>query len=583
MKRFYFLIIALVFALCACTPGGDVEEVTGPGSEQTTPNNPGNDGGENGDKPGDGNGGESGEEGGKNEGEGGENGEGGNEGGSEGENEPLFEIVEPERTVGYDSDILEFTIVYTDKNALSVIIDEEKYEWLWFSGVREDKIYFRVSPNHGETSRTGEAVVKDDVTGKSVTVRITQMCGPVQDEPVREMILTPQSFDEIEACGGVFNLTLEGYFDTDGLYEKYDYGESSDSEWCFIQSEEGFPTISDTGLYTDKMLVRVLPNLSTEARSVTVTFRYPKYDLTATIVISQKGYVSDGEQTQLRYTTSDGKIITDGVFDAPIISNVYENGEGVITFDGSLRQVLAFVSSKLVSVTFPESVEELGDSAMCGCDKLRKVVIGSNVKKMGYAIFEWSGDVVNGLEVEVNSPIGNNSFALSNITKVVCGSGVTSIGDEAFLYSRDLSVVKFAEGLKTIGKKAFSSTGLLTIKLPNSLETIGDDAFEYCRTLVMVVIGNKDGVCRFKEFGSLVFYDSVVATLVCYATNPPKYGDYMLYKDSDDGMSLEPTTCVIFVPQNSWSKYRSAAGWKAHSMYISSITQTLEDGLKDIE
>ena len=98
MKRFYFLIIALVFALCACTPGGDVEEVTGPGSEQTTPNNPGNDGGENGDKPGDGNGGESGEEGGKNEGEGGENGEGGNEGGSEGENEPLFEIVEPERT-----------------------------------------------------------------------------------------------------------------------------------------------------------------------------------------------------------------------------------------------------------------------------------------------------------------------------------------------------------------------------------------------------------------------------------------------------------------------------------------------------
>ena len=568
MKKFYLLIIALVFALCACSPdnGGDIDGPKDPDTEQTTPSDPDNEGGEgneSGNKPG-------GENGDKPGGEGGE-------GGSEGEEKPLFEIVEPERTVGYDSDSLEFTIVYTDKNALAVTIDEEKCDWLTFSGVREDKIYFWVTANRGTKSRTGEAVVEDSVTGKSVTVRITQLC-----EQKRELLLTPQSLGEIEACGGVFDITLEGYIEREEVYIKYDESVAT-PDWCYIMSYEGYPKVSDTGLQTDCMYVSVLPNLSTEARSVNVTFRCAKYDLTATLVISQKGYVSDGEQTQLRYTTSDGKIITNGIFDAPIISNVYENGEGVITFDGSLRQVLAFVSSKLVSVTFPESVEELADSAMCGCDNLRKVVIGSNVKKMGYAIFEWSGDVVNGLEVEVNSPIGNNSFALSNITKVVCGSGVTSIGDEAFLYSRDLSVVKFDEGLKTIGKKAFSSTGLLTIKLPNSLETIGDDAFEYCRTLVMVVIGNKDGVCRFKEFGSLVFYDSVVATLVCYATNPPKYGDYMLYQDSDDGMSLEPTTCVIFVPQNSWSKYRSAAGWKAHSMYISSITQTLEDGLKDIE
>ena len=575
MKKFYLLIIALVFALCACSPdnGGDIDGPKDPDTEQTNPENPGDGGGsgeENGDKPGN----EGGENGDKPGGEGGDKpGEG--EGGSEGEEEPLFEIVEPERTVGYDSDSLEFTIVYTDKNALAVTIDEEKCDWLTFSGVRGDKIYFWVTANRGTKSRTGEAVVEDSVSGKSVTVRITQLC-----EQERELLLTPQSLGEIEACGGVFDITLEGYIEREEVYIKYD-DSVAEPDWCYIMSYDGYPKVSDTGLQTDCMYVSVLPNLSTEARSVNVTFRCAKYDLTATLVISQKGYVSDGEQTQLHYTTTNGKTIDDGVFDVPVLSNTYSGGQGVITFDGTLRRILRFSTRTLKTVIVPDHVEELGNAAFSNADNLEKIVIGSGVKEFGYAIL-WGAGVGTDLEVELNSNVGIGVFDDSFVTSIIIGSNVTEIGEEAFYRCQYIEKITFNEGLKRIGKRAFRGRCFF-YKLPNSLEVIGEEAFYYCDNLIAVSIG-KDTSCKIKEIGVGAFYDTGLTTLVCYATTPPKYGDYALYKyDEQTQESVPMLTCPIFVPQTSWNTYKSAAGWKVHSTMISVITQELENGMKDWE
>ena len=551
MKRIYFLIAAMAFIFCACSPVGDgiVDDANTPDTEQNDPSGSGSGEGETEDIPSVGEGGKP----------------------------AVFEIENPVRTVLYNVLSETFLVVCRDIQLLTVTIGEKCAEWFFFDGAQDGRLSFSMDENSGEESRTAEAVVTDAVTGASITINVTQLA-----KPKPYIKLTPDTFPEVEAMGGTCDFTLETLIGDASLETLYD-GKASFPDWCWDICPDAPVLDKATGVCTYKYTFDIQPNLLPEPRSVVISFRCAAYDLAAELMISQKGYVSDGQQTQLRYTTTDGSIVENGVFDAPIISNVYAEGEGVITFDGTLRLVKAFNSSKLLSVILPESVEELGDSAMCGDSSLRKVVIGSNVKRMGYAIFEMAGDMRNGFEVEVNSPIGAHSLALSNITKVVCGSGVTSVGEEAFLYSLDLESIKFAEGLQTIGDRAFYQTGLRKVRLPNSLEVIGDKAFQACRSLEMVIIGNKDGECKIKEIGAQAFYESKLSSFVCYAETPPTYGEYMLYEANEDGTALVPSDCVISVPSSAWKMYRTAAGWSAHAQYVSSITTAFEDSLKDIE
>ena len=82
---------------------------------------------------------------------------------------------------------------------------------------------------------------------------------------------------------------------------------------------------------------------------------------------------------QIWYTSSNGKIVkpyeTDD-FGANITSNTYENGVGVITFDGDVTAIgyMAFYDcSALTSVTIPDSVTSIGYYAFRNCDALKEV------------------------------------------------------------------------------------------------------------------------------------------------------------------------------------------------------------------
>lgn len=72
------------------------------------------------------------------------------------------------------------------------------------------------------------------------------------------------------------------------------------------------------------------------------------------------------------------KVIPDGYagFGANIISNTYENGNGVITFDGDVTLIgnSAFIECEsLTSITIPESVTDIADYAFYNCSSLKSV------------------------------------------------------------------------------------------------------------------------------------------------------------------------------------------------------------------
>ena len=96
---------------------------------------------------------------------------------------------------------------------------------------------------------------------------------------------------------------------------------------------------------------------------------------------------------EIWYTTTDSRpvyIINSDGFGANIISNTYENGKGVITFDGEIKNIAneAFSDcSSLTSITIPDSVTKIGDYAFSGCKNLTSIAIPDSVTVIGWWTF----------------------------------------------------------------------------------------------------------------------------------------------------------------------------------------------------
>ena len=295
---------------------------------------------------------------------------------------------------------------------------------------------------------------------------------------------------------------------------------------------------------------------------------------------------------EIWYTSTDGEVVipnaTD-VFGANIVSNTYENGQGVITFDGCVTKIgnFAFTNcSNLTSVTIPDSITLIGSWAFNGCSSLTGVTIPDSVTSIGNGAFEWC----------------------STLTSVTIPDGVTSIGDYVFGSCSSLAAFygKFAstdnrclvvngilnsfapaglaeytipESVISIGSFAFSGCSLISVTIPNSVTSIGNFAFSSCRSLVNVTI--PDSVTSIEEYAfygcsslsSVTIGNSVtsIAFRAFYGCSgltrvysksitPPVVGSNML----DNNVSGRK----IYVPSQSIDAYKAADGWKEYADWI---------------
>lgn len=257
------------------------------------------------------------------------------------------------------------------------------------------------------------------------------------------------------------------------------------------------------------------------ANAITITRNHitPMADVIATIPHNQIWYTSTNDNIVDPNSSAD--------YGVNIVSNTYENGRGIITFDGNVTKIgeYAFIYSRLKSIVIPDSVTTIDELAFYDCTELTSATIGNGVTTIGNSAFCECTGLTSVTIPDSVTTIDDYAFArCTGLASVTIGNGIKKIGEGAFLGCTGLTALygKYAsadnrclvvegklnvfapvglaeytipDGVTSIGEYVFSGcTSPISITIPDSVTKIGDSAFRECTGLTSVVIGN--GVTR---------------------------------------------------------------------------------------
>lgn len=212
----------------------------------------------------------------------------------------------------------------------------------------------------------------------------------------------------------------------------------------------------------------------------------------------------------------------------------------------------AFASTKISTISFPESLLEIDDYAFEGCRLESVLTFPANLQRVGKHAFEMNnhlqGATFTGTNTivdeyafascsaysdEINATydlkgvtsVRNNAFEgvtfaknITNTSKIstigdyafshcqdvttIDISGATKIGEYAFKGCKALEEITFSNSLKTIGDYAFyQDPSIKTIEIPDSVTYIGKEAFSFNDSLTSVSLPEDANI----TFGDGVF------------------------------------------------------------------------------
>lgn len=172
------------------------------------------------------------------------------------------------------------------------------------------------------------------------------------------------------------------------------------------------------------------------------------------------------------------------------------------TYPANTIPFMSFRSGSLKSITLPNSLISIEESAFSWCSGLTRINIPSSVSSINDGAFFWCIGMTEITVDEKNSNYTATNGVLfnKNQSKLIwypsgregaysIPNTVVSIANEAFSYSWLLTSITIPNSVTAIGENAFRNCESLTsITLPNSVTAIGNYAFSSCKGLTSVVI-----------------------------------------------------------------------------------------------
>ena len=284
--------------------------------------------------------------------------------------------------------------------------------------------------------------------------------------------------------------------------------------------------------------------------------------------------------------------------------------EGLTTIGDS-----AFSGCDLTAVALPDSLTTIGDSAFFNCESLTSITLPEGLTSIGTNSFS-SCDSLAKIDVSPDHPvfaqidgvlyekatktlvcypagkegdsfavpdgilaIGDSAFSYcSSLTTVTLPEGLTSIGDEAFYFCNSLTAVTLPDGLTSIGDDAFSfCVSLTTVTLPKGLTSIGANPFISCDSLEKIDVSPDHPV--FEQIDG-VLYEKATKTLVCYPAG--KEGDSFAVPDGILAIGDYAFYRCSFLTTITLPDGLTSIGNRAFDGCESLTTITLPDGLTTI-
>ena len=274
---------------------------------------------------------------------------------------------------------------------------------------------------------------------------------------------------------------------------------------------------------------------------------------------------------------------------------------GTILLPEGLKYIAGFNSTKITNISFPSTLEEIGDNAFDHCSNLiGNVSFPESLKKIGSFAFYYaaiSGTLAFPDNIE---SIGDCAFYCctglsgslvipNKITSIPqkafcnCGftgtltlpNGLTTIEESAFAYNPFKGELHIPEAVTIINIYAFCATEFNgTLVLPKELLYLGEGAFSNCWRLsgivtipqnIIAIPSNLfchctglEGVVLHKDVETIAasaFQDCFgITSIVCEAKNPPT-----ISSDSFNGVAKDNFT--VEVPEASVAQYRNASNW----------------------